>query len=634
MKQTLRLLLVGGLCSVSLHAAFSSFLTYLPKVERGSGSVTVSVRVPSPPRELLLYYRVEGIRGYQVRQMRPGEDGVLTCRLRTDTLAGKNLEYFLKENRAGKGAVSPTFTIVNAGPGGMPDIYFQETPEPQPEPETVRDPFIRVGGSFSAAGRLYQKEDDGADTFTASGNLRIYRNIVKEDGQIDFDSNFAYTNQASAETKHLDLTSMLFRLKRGSNQFEMGDLAINHSEYSTAYLNRRGMRYEMEGKKIYLSSFFTNSQQKSGFEGFGIPSTNAGLFGAVAGANLGPAFKLRGIFLTGHDNLESKTVVSSENPNRKGSVVSVWGDLSLFQSALQLGGEYASSNFGSAAADEQVTKLQDHAYRGSLSFNKGIISSSVNYRWIGQNFNSIANLFLQNDRQGLDSTITLSIKQFSLTAGYTDQKSYLHSLVQDAQKQKRFNTGLNWLIGSHLRVGGEFSKDSLDYDTSTGLPTSNTGMDTTNASGSLGYIAGSTNVTVTLTKTTSKNFSSNFSGQLSASFRFGQAVSLAPIVSYQENEDHSSHQTSKIYNANLNGEITFVPQWFALTFNGAYTRNRSDTYDSTAFSLNGNLNLYLSRLFNGKIQPALSAKSQYQSNEASGTKTTNFAFWMQFDISF
>ena len=92
--------------------------------------------------------------------------------------------------------------------------------------------------------------------YTANGNLRIFRNISKNNYQFDFDTSFVHIDPRNQETESLiNLASMMIRLKKGEMQLEVGDVSINETEFTTSYLNRRGLRFELNGKTLYLNSF-------------------------------------------------------------------------------------------------------------------------------------------------------------------------------------------------------------------------------------------------------------------------------------------------------------------------------------------------------------------------------------------
>ena len=299
---------------------------------------------------------------------------------------------------------------------------------------------------------------------------------------------------------------------------------------------------------------------------------------------------------------------------------SLWGELNLLKSRLQLAGEISSSNFGAAQEEEELKKESDTAWKAGLKYNHGILSFDADYEEIGDHFNSIANLFLQNDREGLSSNLGLNIKTFSWNVSYIDKKNYMHSLIQDMLHQKRIGTTFNWGIGTHFRIGADISRDNLDYDSSTGLQTSSSDMNTYNYSASLGYMAGSNGINLNLGKTESVNFTSNLNASLALNLRFGQFMSLNPTLSYQDNENLSDGSKSTIYNFYLNSEITFIPQYFTLTLSASYMNNESAYSKSNNWTAGCNLNFFAAKMFKDKIRPSLSLKSMFQGAKYGGRK--------------
>jgi len=488
---------------------------------------------------------------------------------------------------------------------------------------------------LSTSTKIADNSENPGQNYTANGNLRIFKNISKNDYQIDFDTNFAHMDPYNQEVENrINLSSMMLRVKKGEMQMEVGDVSVNETEFTTSYLNRRGLHFQMNGKNLYLNSFYTNSQQKTGFDGYGIPSSNSGIFGAVAGLNLKNIMKIRGMFMTGKDSLDSKTIFSNENPFREGEIFSLWGEMNVLKNRLQVSGEISSSNFGSAQEIEELQKESDTAWKAGIKFNQGILSFSTDYEEIGNHFNSIANLFLQNDREGLSSSLGLNIKTFSWNVSYLDKKNYMHNPLQDMLHQKRAGTSLNWGIGNHFRIGGEVSRDNLDYDSSTGLQTSSSDMNTYNYSASLGYMAGSNGININLGKTESVNYTSNLNASLSLNLRFGQFMSLNPTLSYQSNETFSDGSTSTIYNFYLSSEITFIPQYFTLTLSASYMNNEGAASESNNWTAGANLNFFAAKIFKDKIRPSLSIKSLFQGAKYGNIETNSAIFSLQADIAF
>lgn len=638
MKKTLLMIFQVGLCVQFVQAQSMSYLNYLPQVDRAENSLMVKFNATNTQSTYFIYYRTEGLNKFQVRKMSTDADGRISIQLPTDNLYGKNIEYFIMEEKPNhRSSISPTYTISEFTKKDSPEVYFVDS-QPLSNAPPQKDPLLNFNGSISTSRQVYDSANK-EDYYTANGNFRFYRNISKPDYQLDVDTNFTHMDPRKKDPPYqegqVNLSSLMVRFKKDIHQVEMGDLSINQSEFTASGLNRRGLRYALTGKKFFFNTFWTNSQQKTKFDGFGIPASSANIFGAVAGMDFNQKLKIQGFFMTGKDNLDSLTVASTENPFRAGNMFSIQSDVNLFKNHFQLSGEWAASQFGSAATEETVDqgKKSDNAWRAVANLNYGVFSFNTDYKKIGSHFNSIANLFLQNDREGLNSNLMCTIKTFSWGVNYLDQKNYLTSTIQPMQHQKKIGTNVNWIVGTHWRLGGEFSRDNLDYDQSTGLQTGGSDMNTLNYSSTLGYMSGSNGITLTLGKTESQTFTSNLSGSLALNLKFGQLLSLSPSYSYQNNKNLTDSSTSKIQNIYLNSELSFIPQLFSLTVSGSYMINDNQGNRSTNGSVNANLNFYAAKLFKNKIQPALALKYKYQMSKYAETKTNASALFLQLDIA-
>ncbi|HDP95460.1 MAG TPA: hypothetical protein ENN40_08900 [Candidatus Aminicenantes bacterium] len=622
-------------CTGFLTAADVSISTILPRLEVRPDSVSIELAAPVSGETYYLYYRTKGAQSYQVRLMRPDSKGMPGYRIPLDNLYGRELEYFVLSSKGKRaGVLSPVFALADLNTGSTPRVYFQQSGvSPSPE-EKKRDPLLRMTASASTNTRLYDESEPPAESFTANGNVRLYRNIVKDKYQLDFDSNFSYMSQVSDVESHVNLSSMVVRYNRGDLKLEAGDLSINHTDFSTSYLSRRGISAQLENKWFYAGTFLTNSQQKTGFDGFGIPPSNAMLYGAVLGLHQANLFKVRGLFLSGKDNLDSKTVYFTEDIIREGYLMSLSGELNLLKSRMQLLAEYAHSNFGKAATTAELDKQSGDAYTAGARLNAGVLSVNAEYKKIDNNYNSIANLFLQNDREGWNSMVGLNIKTFSVSIGYNDQKTYVNSPIQPMLRTKNLNGNLSWLIANHIRVGAEYGVDNLDYDQSTGLQAGGTDMDTLRYAATLGFVAGANGITLRVGKTESKTFTSNLDASLSLNLSLGRFLTFNPTLSYQNSDNLTDGSTSRMYNLYLNSELTFIPQVFSLSVSGSYSKNDNDVSDSENISATANLNFYMARFFKQKIQPTLVFTGRFQQSSYGEMTNDNLAFFMQLNVSF
>ncbi len=622
-----------------LHAGEYSFSGYLPKVVKAPGSVMVKIDTAVRQRKLYIHYRTEGLEDYQVRMMKRDKNGALYYRLPTGNLYGKTIEYFISaSDMPVPGSLLPVFTITGFTDKGSPEIYFLGA-EGGSEGKKKNSKFkfpIDIAPSVSAVFRVHDKTESPGKSFDANGNIGLSRTISGKKSEFGFGSNISYTHNVGEGDGRFNLTSMMVRFKTGKHSFSAGDLSVNISEFTASSLARRGLSYKMQGKRLYLASFLTNAQQKSGFSGFGIPPSYAHIFGTEAGFRIGKTANVRGMFISGNDNLDSKTVVNAQEEVRKGSVYSIQGDWKLFKKKLELRGEFAHSNFGRGTGGAGVEKKSDNAWRVEANFRHGIVSAHTDYKKIGRHFGSIGNLFLNNDRQGLNTNVGLTIKTFSAGLNYTDQKTNLNNDVQPRLHSKNISSNFNWIIAKRFRVGGGFSLNNLDYDESSGLQTGSKDMNTIRYHAVLGYISGPNGITFNLGKTEAKTFSSNIDGSVNILLKFGKVLQLTPTFSYQSTKNFADDSTSRIYNAYLNGVVTFIPGYFSLNINASGTKNVNPNGDTTSISVGGNLNFQMAELFKQKVKPTLSLRSSYQGfkNNKTSDRTDNVTVYLQLDLSF
>ncbi len=610
------------------------FSNYLPIVEKGAKEITIKVSTLSRGDDFYIYYKTDGLNHYQVRKMKVNSKGEIYYKLPVENLYGKNLEYFIFEKARGKeNPLSPVFTITNFTKKDSPDIYFLNTGSGSAAPKK-KNPFLNISPSYSSTTRLHDNSAYPAAAFSNNGNIRLYRNIYDNEYQFDFESNFTYLDQIGPDESHINLSSMIIRFKKGNHKFEAGDVSINHTDFSTSYLSRRGLNYEMAGNKLYLNLFSTNSQQKTGFEGFGIPLPDANLFGAATGYKLGQKFQVKTVFITGTDKTDSKTMYSNDDPYREGNLISLWGELKLLKSSLTLNAEYAQSNFGKGENSGDINKEKDNAWKAGFNYYKGKVSASGTYRKIGANYHSIANLMMLNDREGLNTMIGLNLTKVTWNVNYRDEKNYLNSAEYNMERTKEIKTDVNWTIGNHFSIGANFGRNNLDYDQSTGLQSTGTAMNTTTYQGNARYYSGSNSISFGLGKIESENFTSNLNASLSLSLMFGKFMSFSPSASYTETDNFSDDSTSKMLNVTLSSELKFIPDIFTLSIFSSYYSSESAYSDSKTFSTDLSLNFFMAKLFKNKINPSVSLKGTYKKDENSGISTDSTSVYLKADIAF
>ncbi len=625
----LLLLLNFGLWSKSF-----GFSNYLPVIEKGDSEITIKVTTLSRGDDFYLYYKTEGLSHYQVRKMLVNSKGEIYYKLPVENLYGKNLEYFIFEKDKSKiRPLSPVFTITNFTKKESPRIYFMDAGSGSSTPKK-RNPFIKISPSYSASLRLYDNMNNQEEPFANDGRLKLYRNIYDGEYQFDFESELTYLDQIGPDESHINLSSMIIRFKKGNHKFEAGDVSMCYTNFTAPMLNRRGLNYEMTGKKVNLNLFSLNSQQKTGFEGFGIPIPDANLFGASTGYKIGQNFKVTTLFITGKDRTDSKTVYSNEDPYREGDIISLWGELKLLKRSLTLKGEIAQSNFGKGESSNDITKEKDTAWKAGFNYYKGKVSASGTFKRIGTDYHSIANLMLLNDREGLNTTIGLTFSKLTWNVTYMDEKNYLNSTEWNKERTKEIKTDVNWTLGNHFSIGGNVGRNNLNYDESTGLQNSGNPMNTTTYQGNIRYFAGRNSISFGIGQIESENFRSNFSTNLSMMLNLGKFLSLTPSASYTSTENLTDNSTSKTLNVTLSSELTFIPEIFTISNYSSYYKSDNVNSQMEIFSTDLSLNFFMAKIFKNKIRPSLSLKSNYKSENNSGVIVDTLTLYLKANISF
>ncbi len=609
------------------------FSNYLPVIKKGGEEITIKVSTLSRGNDFYIYYKTDGLKHYQVRKMKVTSQGEIYYRLPLENLYGKNLEYFIFERARGKeNPLSPVFTITNFTKKESPEIYFLDAGSGGATPRK-RNPLLKISPSYSSTTRLHDNSDYPGKAFSNNGNIKLYKNIYDNEYGFDFESTFNYLDEIGPDESHINLSSMIVRFKKGNHKFEAGDVSVNHTDFSTSWLSRRGLNYEMTGSKLYLNLFSLNSQQKTGFEGFGIPAPDANLFGAATGYSIGQIFKVKTIFITGKDSTDSKTMYSNDDPYREGDLISISGELKLMKSTLTLKGEYAKSNFGKGEDSNDISKEKDSAWIIGFNYYKGKLSASGDYKKIGTNYYSIANQMMLNDREGLNSMIGLNLNKVTMNVTYRDEKNYLNSATWNTERTKEIKTNMDWTIGNHFSLNANIGRNNLNYDESSGLQNSSTAMNTNSYGTSLRYYSGNNSITLGVSMIDSENFTSTFSPNLSMSFSFGKFLTLMPSASYTKT-DNSDDTTSKMFNATLSSELKFIPDIFTLSIFSSYYSSESAYSDSKTFSADISLNFFMAKLFKNKITPSLSLKGSYKKSENSGITNDSTSVYLKADIAF
>jgi len=172
-----------GLTAVAVFSQAFQPANYLPLVEKQPNQIIIKLRAARARGVYFIHYRTDGMKNFQIRKMHADPSGSVSHRILTENLYGRSIEYFVVEEKAdGSRLESLTHTISNFTRKDSPEIYFQSNDAPVSQGRKWKAP-INVNASLSTSTKLDENNDSGnyQQNYTANGNLRLYKNIVKND---------------------------------------------------------------------------------------------------------------------------------------------------------------------------------------------------------------------------------------------------------------------------------------------------------------------------------------------------------------------------------------------------------------------------------------------------------------------
>jgi hypothetical protein len=584
---------------------------------------------------------------FQVRNMLRAENSSYIYEFDTSVLPCLEFEYYLAAKTADKiiyyPLKAPTQLIRVSGESEEP---LPEIPEEIPLPEVEKKKFqlpFRVNGSLQSQIAEKETTTEGSKTPT-DGNFRISYSYSNAGGlNVDIDSNLSYTNSPLAEENKLDLSNMILSFSKGNHLMRVGDINLNESEYTAFGLGRRGMEYLFNNQKAYFHLFNVSSQQPKGFKGFGIPKSEISILGGTLGYTfLGDRISIKAIYVTGKDNPSEgiNVGISEFYTGRKGNVMALFKETSLFDNKLNLKAEYARSEYDADLTDD-TDALSDYALAiGASFFHEGFTIGGV-YRYIGKDFNSIGLQYITNDRKVYEANMNLSKEFINLTGAYTYQQDNVQNNpahYTNKDNNGTLNLSLALFDGVSLDLGYKRDKQkTLLGDSEAFLPE----ILTDEFSGALNLsLKQSISINLALVNSSLSseddplNDSSTFTLNLGSAIRSGEIFNFNPVFSYSKTKHKFTNEEILTYNSFLTTELSFIPRVFSLFFSGGFNRAELSSNNITnILNLEGALNLFLDRFI--KIGSVIfSLKSTYNWYEIGGMTTSDHRIFFQCDFAF
>ncbi|MFC2169195.1 hypothetical protein ACFLRM_01330 [Acidobacteriota bacterium] len=591
------------------------------------------------------FFRYEGVERFQARRMKKSENNNYVFEFETSQLPVHEFEYYISVQVKTQFLYSPlnapdeTYYVIGESEESLPEIPA-DFPSPDKEAKRFKLP-VSINGSIQVNLKKKDTSLDENGTKTA-GNLRVFTNYQSGNLGVDFDSNFSYTNAPYEGDKNVDLSNMMLSISRNNHSLRSGDININESEFTISGFGRRGSEYIFNNQTAYFHFFNVSSQQPKGFNGFGIPKSGVSLLGGSIGYTfLKKAVSLKAVYLTGKDDPQSGVNVgfSPLAKKRKGSVISLVEEVSLFKNKLALVAEFARSSNDGASSDGKETQ-SDNAWKIGSTLSLGKINIGATYRHIGQEFKPIGYQYFTNNRKGLEANIGIYLGKLNLTGIYNSSRDNVkNDPSQYTTENQNGNLSLQWNISNKFSLGLGYRRDKQNTSfESTEAPFLQDSL-TNQLTGTLNLMLNPSvifNLNMSNSNQTSKNFpqndNSNLTLALGGSLRAGQTLSFNPTLGYSKMINKYTHEEITTFNSFVTTEIVFIPELLSTVLSGSFTRTEGASSGlNTALNLSSNVSYYLRKLLKfGDI--SLSIRGNYSKTEMPGFSNSFYSIMFQCDI--
>ena len=578
---------------VAVHKVPGSYSSGVP--------LKIVVETEAPCQWAALFFRAEGEENFRSLPLTKGEGHSFAVSLETSTFQGKRLEYYF----ALKGAVEvvylpeqvpETLFLVSSaeGPQTLPGEILPGPPlrEAQREPSRTgesRNSALSVGGDlFGESTTLFPGGGASSSTSTGyGGNLKAGYRFQKGNQEINFEARAYYRSQDDPKA---DLPDLKLLAKSGSFALEVGEIAMNEGQFSLSG-GRRGasLGYDDGRFRVLL---FSLQNQRTEFQGIGIPRSDTALFGGSVGWKGDPWVSLKLLFLTGKDDpsLGTNNAYLSFYKPRKGSLISFIGGLSPIE-GLRVDSEVALSDYDADTQDGEEA-LSGKALRVEGSFRRGFFESGLRWNRQEKEFGSIGLPFFTAGRENLAAELGLRFSRMGIgTRWQREETEESDNPLDLVSRNEGFNVDLTWMPSSGISLRGGFQRADQEAEAgSQVLPEGElhrdgitAGLDLTLREGALLSLSGvwDSIKSDAFPEKDGKSLSAN----IGLSFSDQKGNRFAPSFGYSRVESPSG-PTTKLLNLYVSGAIVLVPQFLQMTLTGAWIRTAVSGLESVTY-LNG-----------------------------------------------
>lgn len=646
MKNWRNSFLIGAILSTTLFGAGTQpgFEHQVPESVTVGQPLILSAKPDRPVEWVNLFYRSQNADDFDALVAARDGQGYYSVQIDTETVGAGIIEYYWAYKVSDQ---------VRYAPESIADQLYRISVTANPSAETAaadrpvkekaKTPFplhldASVQTHFDKAGAGTNQPDPGH-----SDNLSLDYRMQNGDFTIGLHSRASYTNLLDSAQTEFDLPDLALSMAMQSHALNLGDIMPAESEFSIGGSGRRGLEYRFDNQRLYLHLFTGSTQQPLGFKGLGIPKSQAMLFGGAAGLTLFKSVSVKGIYLWGKDDPGLAGNVGFAGfyaTPRKGSVMAIVAESSLWRKRLTISGEFARSRYDADSGDDDEDK-QDDAYRLRANLQLGFLDLQAGYRRIGRYYNSIAQAYFTNDRQGFEFGAGVQINSLRLNGSLAFEKTNTDDdPTQISAEDTRRSLSLNWQFArnSNLRFGYSANRQNAEQNYN---PILSGDLDSEGFQAGIG-LALNEQFTISLDGRYDRLISmenpqveGNTMGlNLGLMWQKPDRLMINALCGINRTRNTASGSDALLVLAYVNGDLTIIPRLLSLNLNGSYNRYDTGTTApiSDSFGIDGGICLHLQRLI--RIGDIIISLRGSHTSAAMGTETvSNSRIFLRSDIS-
>ncbi|WP_139795799.1 hypothetical protein [Desulfocicer vacuolatum] len=477
--------------------------------------------------------------------------------------------------------------------------------------------------------RVMAKSDnlEGEPDGKVEANLTTDNILQTSKWRFLLNSNIRYFDQSTSAfpppSKGVEIINYLLTAKYRGNELDFtaatGDLQLNESENTVAYLSRRGGQLLLKHKNFNLNSFVVKSDQIFGFDGdLGLEGDlDDHIIGVSGAVNLfSDKLQLKTVYATGSEPGDDFGSWSTSG-DKKGNVIGFIMGSHLLDDRVILDAELDFSRYDADTLDEFGSE-SDKAYRIGGEANIGNYSLRAIYKYTGPEYQVVGNPSIQKDLQGISIQGGTTRENHAVTFSFSQYHDNVKSNpLYSRIKTMAFGGDYNFTGFQAFPMGISFERTSL---TSSREPefTDPIRTYTDTLTGHIAYIRDRLSLGFQAgygfqeDRISDFNDTTNINLSLSPSYSWDR-LSIYPSFSFNRSRAHFTHVNTDTYTTNLSFNGNLIPEKMACEFSGTYNKTTADDNSTDMDTINASTRItyFFTNKFWIMTNPAVALMAQY-----------------------